>query len=281
MLLPENYYDVYETARRYDEGGDLYHAVKLYKKVIRLQPDFPEPYLALGRIYRQRKEWKPAFHYWKIAISLNADDREAWWQLGLAAVALKRMRVAQTVWNKFGYGEMDVSRPLGLRIANQKDYEIIWMQPLDAGRCRILSIPMPGSGLRYRQTMLYNRRGLHGSNVVNARRVPIYEAVDSLKNSPYDTYSCLLHTGNKKKIKQLETLAFEAGLGFEVWSNASRTMSIEHKNAFPEYYNDIIPHAESASTVVALAAIHPAEVERVLNDWQIISLGQFSDLRKY
>lgn len=281
MSLPENYLQVFEEARRYDERGDTYHAIKLYKKVTRLVPDFVEAYLYLGKIYHQRREWKPAFHYWKIAVSLDANNRDAWWNLGLAAVALKKMRVAQSVWSKFGYDQLDLSLPLGLKVKNQKEYEVLWMQPLDAGRCRITSIPMPGSNLKYRQTMLYNRRGKKGSTIIAKRRVLIYESIATLKSSPYETFSCLLHTSDAKSLGKLEQLAYEAGLGFEIWSNASRNMTIEHQDAFPEYHNDIIPRATNENTLVALAAIHPAEVERVLNDWQIICLGQYSDLRSY
>lgn len=281
MELPPNHWQLFEEARRYDEGGDPYHAIKLYKKVIRLEPEFADAYRALGRVYSGRKEWKPAFHYWKKALALAADDREAWWKLGLAAVSLKKMGLAKSVWTKFGYDKISFDHPLGLRIKHQDSYEILWMQPLDAARCRIMSIPHPGNDLRYRQMMLYDRRGWQGSSVVNGKRIAVYDAVTSLKYSPYETFSCLLHTGSEKKVRQLEKLCFEAGLGFEVWSNATRAMSIERKNAFPEYYQDLIPKAETDTTLVAMAAIHPAEIERVLNDWQIISLGQYSDLRAY
>lgn len=281
MSLPENYLQVFEEARRYDEAGDSYHAIKLYKKVTRLEPEFVAAYVYLGSIYSKRKEWKPAYHYWKVALSLDADNKDAWWQLGLAAVALKKMRIAQSVWSKFGYDQLDLSLPLGLKVRNQQEYEVLWMQPLDAGRCRIMSIPMPGSDLRYRQTMLYDRRGKKGTTTVGKRRVLIYENIATLKSSPYETFSCLLHTSDQKSIKKLELLAYDAGLGFEIWSNTTRSMTIEHKNAFPEYHNDIIPKASNENTLIALAAIHPAEVERVLNDWQIICLGQYSDLRSY
>lgn len=281
MEFPENYFAVYDTARRYEEGGDLYHAIKLFKKTIRLAPEFSAPYRDLGRIYRSRKEWKPAFYYWKKALSLNTEDRESWWQISLAAVALKKMGLAQSVWEKFGLDQMDLNQPYGLRLAHDDGYEILWMQALDAGRCRIMSIPHPGSQLRYRQTMLYDQRGEKGFSVVGKRRVPVFDAIDSLKLSPYQTFSCLLHTKEEKAVLQLEKLCYEAGLGFEVWSNASRSLTLNQAGAFPEYYQDIVPKTGDGATLVALAALHPAEVERVLNNWQIISLGQYSDLRSY
>jgi tetratricopeptide (TPR) repeat protein len=287
-MLPPNYLELYDQALRYDRAGDPYTAVKLLKKVIRTVPDWPDAYRRLGTIYSRRHEWKPALHYWSKTVALDADDREAWWQLGLAAVPLKRMRTAQTVWAKFGYDKLRYDKPLGLQLKHGDGFEILWMQPLDAARGRVVSIPHPGGGLRYRDIMVYDRRGQRGNHVVNRRRVPIYQSVTRLKRSPYQTFSCLLHTGSEEAVRRLERLCFDAGLGFEVWSNATRTLRAnvarateDERRAFPEYYGDLLPRPETGTTLVALAALHPAEVERVLNDWQIITLRQFSDLRSY
>ncbi len=288
MDLPPNYLDLYAQALRYDKVGDPYTAVKLLKKVSRLVPDWADAYRSLGTIYTRRKEWKPAFHYWSKTVALDADDRDAWWQLGLAAVPLKRMRTAQTVWAKFGYDRLRHDKPLGLQLRHQDGYEILWMQPLDAARARVVSIPHPGSGMRYRDLILYDRRGQKGYNVIGRRRVPIFQHVDRIKGSPYQTFSCLLHTSGEELIEQLEQLSYDAGLGFEVWSNATRALqqdrakaSDDERRAFPEYYSDLLPRPETGTTLIALAAVHPAEVDRVLNDWQIITLQQYSDLRAY
>ena len=287
--MDPNHWALYEEALRFDKVGDVYTAVKLLKKVIRIEPEWPDPYVALGTIYHRRREWKPAFHYWKQVVALDADDRFAWWHLGLAAVGLGRMRVAASVWDKFGFAKVSLAKPLALEVRPPEGgYEILWMQPLDAGRCRILSIPHPGSGLRYRDTMLYDRRDQTGTNVVSRRRVPIYRSLARLKGSPYQTFSCLLHTSGEAAIQQLEQLCFDAGLGFEVWSNASRTTRLNRANAtkaekdsFPEYYNDLVPRPDHGTALVAIAAIHPAEVERTLNAWEIISLEGFSDLKQH
>ncbi|TXF89116.1 hypothetical protein FUA23_11420 [Neolewinella aurantiaca] len=283
-----NPWALYEEALRYDKVGDVYTAVKLLKKAIRINPEWTDPHAALGQIYHRRREWKPAFHYWKKTVALDADDREAWWHLGLAAVGLGRMRVAATVWAKFGFEKPDLSHPLSLEVKGANRYEILWMQPLDASRGRVLSIPHPGGNLRYRDLMLYDRRQQTGTNVVNNRRIAVYASLDRIKRSPYQTFSCLLHTSTPKAINQLEELCFDAGLGFEVWSNSSHATRLNkteageaEKNNFPEYYNDLVPRPDHGTTLVAIAAIHPAEVERTLNAWQIISLEQYSDLRQY
>ena len=286
--IDPNYLALYEEALRYDKVGDVYTAVKLLKKVIRLAPEWPDGYLALGNIYHRRREWKPAYHYLQKTVALNADDREAWWKLGIAAVGLNKFGVAGNVWAKFGINELALTQPGNVELKTERGYEILWMQPLDAARGRLLSIPHPGSGYRFRDLLLYDRRKVVGSNVHERRRVPVFAMVTRLKKSPYLTFSCLLHTNGEAAIKQLEKLCYEAGLGFEVWSNATRTMRTEQdkvtpgeRERFPEYYNDLVPKQDHGTALVALAAIHMAEVERVLNAWEIISLESYSDLRAY
>lgn len=287
-FIDPNYLALYEEALRYDKVGDVYTAVKLLKKVIRLVPEWPDAFVALGHIYHRRREWKPAFHYFKKAVALDADDRESWWKLSIAATSLKRFGVATSIWAKFGLDKIRLDQPVNLEIKTDKGYEILWMQALDAARGRILSIPHPQSGLRFRDMMLYNRRVVVGSNIHNRRRVSVYPSLGCLKQSPYRTFSCLLHTSSEEAVRRLEQLCFDAGLGFEVWSNATRTTrrnqekaTRAEKESFPEYYNDLVPKPDHGTTLVAMAAIHPAEVERVINAWEIITLEGFSDLKQH
>ena len=274
-----------DEARRYDELGDTYNAVKLYKRLVKLEPDWVAPYLALGRIYRRRREWKPTFHYFKKTVALQPDQREAWWSIGIAATALRKSRVARSVWSKFGMQDLP-KIPEGLRLEYDQTFEILWMIPLDAARAQIRSIPHPASGFRYKEVVLYERKPV-GHHIVDRRRVPVYAELGSFKSSPYQTFSCLLHTTDPDSLRRLERLCYNAGLGFEIWSNAARSMVIDNPQAFPEYYGrSILPpeseeEASEAEALIAIAAVHEAEVQRVLNDWQIITLAQYSDLRRY
>lgn len=284
MIQPDKQ-QLFEEARRYDEAGDTYNAVKLYKRLIKIDPDWLEPHAALGRIYHERREWKPAYHYLKKTVALQSDLREAWWRIGIAATALKKTRVARSVWAKFGITSLPKS-PEGLRLQYDNTFEILWMMPLDPARAQLLSIPHPASGFRYKEVVLYERKPI-GHHIVDRKRIPVYAELGTFKTSPYQTFSCLLHTSAKEAISRLERLCFNSGIGFEVWSNSARSMVIDNPQAFPEYYGrsffadqnlDEIP---DSSSLIAMAAVHEAEVHRVLNDWQIITFGEFSDLRQY
>ena len=91
--------DIAETmllqALAYDQKGDVYNAVKLYKKVIRLSPDWSAPFSFLSLIYKKRCEWRPSLHYSQKAIENNPFDEKAWYNLAIAATALKK-----TLWSE-------------------------------------------------------------------------------------------------------------------------------------------------------------------------------------
>ena len=281
MNFDPNIPNLYEEALRYERAGDSYMAIKLYKRLIKLSPEWLKPYQHLGQIYKIRREWKPAFHYWKKTVALDASDQEAWWSLGISATALKKRRLAQSVWSKFGLTNLK-KKPKGLRLTYDGGFEILWMMPSNPASGIILSIPHPASGFRFRDVMLHDRKPV-GHHIVNQRRVPVFEELGRFKRSPFRTFSCLLHTSDNKAIRQLEELCHTAQLGFEVWSNSTRTTSMAGREAFPEYYgHDIIPREEEGeTTLVAMAAIHEIEIQRILDNWQIICLEHYSDLRGY
>jgi tetratricopeptide (TPR) repeat protein len=285
--IPPDPKQLFAEAERYRELGDTYHAVKLYKRVIKLVKDWVAPYLALGRIYKERREWKPAFHYFKKTVALKPQLREAWWSLAIAATALKKDRVARSIWAKFGMQDMPHTGE-GLQLAYRGTFEILWMRAQDPAKAHILSIPHPDSGFRFRDIVLYERKPV-GHHVVGNERIPVYAELGVFKRSPYQTFSCLLHAPTPEQLKKLEEMCFGARLGFEIWSNAARSMVVGNPKAFPEYYSRAILPPDEARTddstsehvLVGLAATHEAEVFHVLDAWEIVALGSYSDLCAY
>lgn len=277
----QDWQQLLDEAARYEQLGDVYTAIKLYKHLIRLNAARIEPYQRLGLLYQQRREWKPAFHYHKKAVALEPSSRELWWRLGIAATGLNKLKLAGSVWSKFGQTAMSAS-PEGLQLSYDGGFEILWMKALDPARAQIQSIPHPASGYRYREIVLYHRVPV-GYHVVSRRRVPVYEELGSWKKSPFQTFSCLLHTEEPAAVQQLEELCRQAGLGFEQWSNATRSLVLNHPRAFPEFYGrDVLPANPTAPhCLVAIAGLHQAEVQHILNNWQIVTLAHYSDLRGY
>ena len=264
----------------FEEAGDVYMAVKLFKKLLRLDAARPEPSERLGLLYVRRREWKPAFFYLKKTLALQATRTDLWWQLGIAATALNKLSLAGSVWAKFDYRRILPSAE-GLRLSYEGAFEILWMKPLDPARGQILSIPNPAAGFNYGDVVLYHRQPI-GHYVHEQQRIPVYDECGCWKKSPYQTFSCLLHTTEPAALDQLSDMCRRHSVGFERWSGASRTFVPDNRKAFPEFYSfpEVAP-ADGSYTLAAFAALHQAEVLHLLNAWQIVSLATYSDLRAY
>lgn len=268
---------LYLNASNYDRKGDVYNAVKLYKRIIRLNADWSPPYYQLGLIYKNRQEWKACLHYHKKFLARDSSVRQAWWNLGIAASALKKWRIARNVWNKFGLSPTGAN-PHCIQLKTANLFELFWVQSLDPARGRISNIPFPASDRRYGDIVLFDNE-IVGYNVVNNRRVPIYPELGLFKRSVYRTWSCLLIGASKKDIQTLEQLCQNASLGFEIWSNASRAYSPQFESHLPEYYSPTdLTETPEEGVIVALAGKREKAIVDTLNSWEVISLKQYTGL---
>ncbi len=281
MQVPLDIEELYQQAEVYHSRGDVYNAVKLCKRIIKRAPDWHPPYAMLGSIYKYRKEWKAALHYNKKAVAIDASDQNSWWNVGIAATALKKPRLAKSVWHKFGLenGELGLPPIKSVRIAFGKQFDIVWVRPVDPCRAVIESIPSPASGRRFRDMILLDGM-VTGYNVSRQKKFPVYEELGIHKRSTYRTFSCWIRIQTTEDLQNLEKLCREADLGFENWSNAAWVFANQIGNTLPEYYgSEIIKKAEEIRELhIAIAAPTHRDVEEVLGSWQIISLGHFSNI---
>lgn len=263
----------------YDRGGDPYNAIKLYKRLIKLAPDWSPPYARLSFIYKYRRDWKPALHYSKKTVVLEPGHQMAWWTIGIASTALKKWRMARRVWKKFGYDPQQRSKtPLSVRLQYQGQFELLWARSIDPARAMIENIPHPASGRRYHDLVLIDSV-VAGHQVVERKRFPVYDELGLFKPSLFHTYSCILHTTDAEAVGQLESICRKAGLGFENWSNASRVRVGQRQGKTPEYYGpDLHPREEGGGIIAAIAAPDQGEVLRALASWEVVSLQSYSDL---
>lgn len=267
-------------AREYDAQGDVYNAVKLYKRCIKLVADWAEPYALLAEVYKKRAEWKPAMHYAKKALSLDASLAETWWTLGITAVALGKSRLANSVWSKFGSGDPG-SALFSLQLTHSGMFELIWAKPLDPARAQITSIPHPDSDRHFMDIVVFDRKVI-GYSVAKRRRYPVHPELGLYQRSPYFTFSCCLETPTKKDVLVLEQLCVDANLGFEIWSKAAKVQKRAYRDELQEFYSgDVFSTTEEESLLVAIAAKQTAHVEQVLQAWTIITLKQYYALERH
>ena len=272
---------LYEDGLAYEAAGDSYTAIKLYKKIIRLDKHWPPAYARLGIIYKDRGEWKPAHYYCKKTLALDPGQADVWWALGISATALKKRGIAKSVWTKFGLDKFRANGPVCIRLRYHKQIEILWVRPIDPARGEIINIPHPNSDRRYRDIIIYDREVI-GHNVIQRRRVPIMEELSLYKRSGFRTFSCSLFTQNEKHLQSLEKLCLEHGLGFEIWSNSTQQMIPATEQAKPEYFSrDMLPNTEGSGCIAAFGAYEMVDVQTVLESWRVVSLQQYGEVRRY
>lgn len=269
-------------ARQFVEQNDIYNAAKLLRRIAKSAPDWWEPHAELAELYKKQGEWKAMLHFAKRTVALNASNPAAWRNLGIAATALKKNRIAQTVWNKFGIaaGKADPRAIVALRVPSGRQFEILWGHPLDPARALLTSIPQPASGLRYHDVLLFDFAPC-GYTVNGKQRYPVFDQLGLFRHSPYKTFSCTVDTTDRKALRILEKICHEAGIGFENWTNAARVMPFQSESALPEFYSaDILPAHSGGESVIALAALSHHDAETVLRDWSVISLANFSEFQR-
>lgn len=288
--MQEDYNNIqllFEEALAYDRAGDSYNAVKLYKKLVKLAPNWSLPYHFLSLFYRQRNEWKPSFHYSLKAIETNPKDKTAWHILATSATALQRWQTARKAWNELGFEFRKTDKVLNLDLGlipiciNPKTRpEIVWARQIDPARAQIESIPQPSSERRYKEIVLINNQAIAHRNL-GGKRVPIFEELETIRLSAYNTYAVILETGAKNSVDILDKLCQDAEIGFDNWSKATRQFWLRNQELLPEFFGSEIfskAHENTNYQLIAIASKSFLEVKEVLYAWKIITLQSYRDL---
>jgi len=255
------------------ETGDIYNAVKLFRKAVKLYPQIALGFERLSNVYHFRNEWKPAFHFAKKALAINSTNKNIWWILGVSAERLNKPRIAKSVWQKFGFSQsLFQNSPVAIKTIHDNITEILLARSINPTVAEIINIPHPDNSLKFGDTILFDRLQSQESVVISKMKLPIYPIKEKIKTAHYLTFSTTLFTNDADAISILEKLAASANIGFEIWSN----ISLFHSKS-KEFY---VHKAElpAQSTVVAFASKSKSQVMDLLNDWTLITLKKFSDL---
>jgi tetratricopeptide (TPR) repeat protein len=279
-IVPENVLPWWESACQYDDTGDVYQAVKLFRRIIRENPVWVPPYLRLINIYLQREEWKQVYAFSKRVLSLDASLKSIWWYWGVSAEKTGKVTVAKRIWSKFGLLEnIKLKKLVCLKISYDNRSELVWALTCGPAKAQIINIPFPTSGI-FHQDIVYYHRISKDYQVVGKVKYPIYHILSLQKTSHFYTYSCLLKETEPNDIKKLAYLCEQAGLGFEIWSNSTRAMGNIDKEDSKEFYFVHKGLAEN-ECLISVAARSEDQVKEILNAWEIITLKIYTDFTSH
>ena len=115
----------------------------------------------LGLAAKYRGEWEESFARNRRAAELNSEDEASWWNLGIAATALRDWPEARRAWLACGVdliqgeGEVEMAHCWGcVRLNPSGSGEVVWGKRIDPARIRIANVPLPESNRRYGDIIL-------------------------------------------------------------------------------------------------------------------------------
>ncbi len=277
---------LFRKAVALDRKGDVYTAVKIYKKLIKLAPNWYPPYQYLSSIYKYHNDWKAAFHYGQRAIENGADKAEMWRNFAIAATALKKWQIARNAWNKVGFQLKEVKHApnfdmgiIPIRLRYDNFHEIVWAKQIDPARAIIESIPDPVSDRNYGDLILIDFK-ITGYRIVKGKKMPVYDELELIKRSHYRNYLVFLHDSQKNEVNLLDQLCWNEDLGFDNWSHLTELQLNKNLAYLPEYYNeDLEFDFEQSDMRIAVAAERLEDVEEVMRAWAAIALKEYEILQ--
>lgn len=276
---------LFQEAIALDRKGDVYTAVKLYKKLIKLAPNWPPPYQYLTSIYKYHNDWKAAFHYGQRAIENGANKEDTWRNYAIAATALKKWQIARSAWNKVGFQLKEVTKApdfdmgmIPIRLTYDNYHEIVWARQIDPARAIIESIPDPTSDRNYGDLVLIDYK-ITGYRIVKGKRRPVYDELQLLKRSGIRTFVVYLFNSDANEVNLLDRLCYNENLGFDNWSHLTELQLNKNLTFLPEYYNEDLDFDRNAEdTPIAIAADSIKKVESLMQTWTAISLKEYTIL---
>ena len=92
-----------ERGRVMADHGQLDEAAKLYRQAVTVDPELAAAWFNLGLVHKWRREWPAAVECNLRSVELTGDEGDpAWWNLGIAATALRRWELARRAWQCYG-----------------------------------------------------------------------------------------------------------------------------------------------------------------------------------
>ena len=276
-----------DLAIQYSDNGDRDKAIELYKEIIELKSDWSIPYYNLGLIYKYQLAWDESYNQNLKSVELDPDHEASLWNLGIAATVLKEWKVARQCWNNFGMSyeaiDLDPADDLGIapiRINPDTSPEVIWARRIDPARAKIVSIPFPESNHRYGDLLL-NDGAPMGTRVYNGKDYSVFNELQLLKKSTFQTFSFECDFQKKSNYSSLETICVENEIEIENWTTDVEFLCNQCSEGAPHEHHNPEPVYENKKMKIAFAASNEDLLCDILNNWSRKYQISFDEFYKY
>ena len=280
-----NYKDqLLHQAIELEENGDTEQAITIYHQIIDIFRDWSVPHYNLGLLYKYQNNWQLSFVHNKKATDLSPDDEAGWWNLGIAATALRDWRTARQAWNHFGLNlEITDEEPnlnlskAPVRLDPDNKAEVVWCTRIDPARAIIDSIPLASCGHRYGDIIL-NDGAAVGHRISGGKEYPVFNELQLLNKSKYSTYSITAYTNDQGDIDKLIELCAGFDVEVEDWSTL-RILCKQCSEGTPhEQHDHDLKDGTADDRYIGFASVTKDSLQKVLDNWRAISLCEHSEI---
>jgi hypothetical protein len=254
------------------EQGALSAAEQSFMAAIETVPLIPMPWFNLGLVYKSQRRWQECAACNRRSVDLGTDEHDpAFWNLGIAATAVRDWSLARWAWNGFGIeagaGAGPIEMGLGpspVRINPDQNAEVVWGQRLDPARIRLENIPLPSSGHRWHDIVLHDGQP-RGERMMGDQAFPVFDEIERWQPSDVPTWECLLRA-EAEDVQTLSERLQAHGGALEDWTSNIRMLCQACSESSPQPHKHGAFDADAFGNHVGIAA--PLDVaERLLSDW--------------
>ncbi len=232
------------------------------------RPNDPVLWFDLGLAYKRLKDWSSCVeaNSKALEISQSAGD-PAWWNLGIAATALRNWDLARKAWRGYGLEIDDGPGPVvcdyGSTPVRLPNDEIVWGPRIDPARVIVRNIPFPESGFRWGDIVLHDGAP-NGEREMNGTVYSVFDVLERWSPSEIPTLGVDVHCDSIEDSKDL-IRAFEShDFGAEDWSTNVRYICKDCSEGRPGHNH--VPRDPGPKRSFALASPMGAALQ-FLQEW--------------
>jgi|SRR6185312_4704291 len=177
----------------------------------------------LGLAAKYRGDWRASLEHNQRAASLNGGDQATWWNLGIAATALRDWDEARLAWRAYGItvndgpGEVLMRQVTGcVRLDPTGAAEVVWGTRIDPARILVANVPLPESGRRCGDIVLHDGAPAGHRNKGN-QEYAVFDELEVWRVSDLSTFEGSLITPNEEAFQRLVARFQEEQFGIEDW----------------------------------------------------------------
>jgi hypothetical protein len=210
-----------------DPEDDPAARAEALSRFVEANPDDAVAWYDLGLERKYLGQWRESADANLRALALTAEPGDpAWWNLGIAATALRDWPLARRAWREYGIdrkllpddvGPIELDWGLTPVRLMPPAAEVVWGRRIDPARVRIASIPFPESGHRWGDVVLHDGAP-NGERESDGRVYSVFDELQRWGASEIPTLRAAVRCGAQEDSDALVTAFTDARFAAEDWT---------------------------------------------------------------